>query len=121
LGQLPDDVDDMGDAAVVLFGHNGPPTIDLDEPAPAPAPAASNASLASSNTSTGSKRKSPWWQDFTEVVDVVDGVSMVMAVCNMCKSKLTARSAVGTGHLHRHCDSCKKRQNMLKWFKLGLH
>ena len=51
LGQLPDDVDDMGDAAALLFGNNTAP-INLEEAAPTSGVAASNDndSLASSNT-----------------------------------------------------------------------
>ena len=32
-----------------------------------------------------------------------------VAICKMCKSKLSARSSVGTGHLIRHQKSCRKK------------
>ena len=31
------------------------------------------------------------------------------AICKMCKSKLSARSSAGTGHLIRHQKSCRKK------------
>ncbi|GJN25364.1 hypothetical protein PR202_gb13184 [Eleusine coracana subsp. coracana] len=31
------------------------------------------------------------------------------AICNFCKSRLSASSNGGTGHLRRHINSCKKK------------
>ena len=31
------------------------------------------------------------------------------AICKMCKSRLSARSSAGTGHLIRHQKSCRKK------------
>jgi hypothetical protein len=54
------------------------------------------------------KRKSPVWADFDEVFEEVNGVKIcTKAVCKMCKSTLSARSAASTGHLKRHQKSCR--------------
>ena len=55
LGQLPDDVDDMGDAAALLFGSNAAP-INLEEVAPASGVAASNDNDSLASSSTGKRR-----------------------------------------------------------------
>ncbi|XP_066315499.1 zinc finger BED domain-containing protein RICESLEEPER 2-like [Miscanthus floridulus] len=119
LGQIPDDEDDMGDAAHLLFGRSAPPT-NRDDGADGGAPAASAAagasaaapsdaaSLASSTTGTG-KRRSPVWADFEEVKEVVDGEQVVSAICKLCRHRLSGKSANGTGHLKRHLISCKKK------------
>ncbi|XP_066359016.1 zinc finger BED domain-containing protein RICESLEEPER 2-like [Miscanthus floridulus] len=119
LGQIPNDEDDMGDAAHLLFGRSAPPT-NRDDGADGGAPAASAAagasaaapsdaaSLASSTTGTG-KRRSPVWADFEEVKEVVDGEQVVSAICKLCRHRLSGKSANGTGHLKRHLISCKKK------------
>jgi len=119
LGQIPDDEDDMGDAAHLLFGRSAPPT-NRDDGADGGAPAASAAagasaaapsdaaSLASPTTGTG-KRRSPVWADFEEVKEVVDGEQVVSAICKLCRHRLSGKSANGTGHLKRHLISCKKK------------
>ena len=52
-GQIPDDEDDMGDAAHLLFGRSAAPTDD------AAASAAATSDAASLASSTTSKRRSP--------------------------------------------------------------
>jgi hypothetical protein len=39
----------------------------------------------------------------------VDGEVRVVAICKLCKSRLSGKSANGTGHLKRHMLSCKKK------------
>jgi hypothetical protein len=33
----------------------------------------------------------------------------IIAICRVCKSRLSTRSAAGTGHLIRHHKSCRKK------------
>ena len=114
LGQLPDDVDDMGDAVAVFFGRSAP--IDLDGTAASAAAAVaaatspSDAASLASSTTTG-KRRSPVWADFDEVKETVDGEERVIAICKFCKSRLSAKSAHGTKHLLRHQKSCQKKSD----------
>jgi len=104
LGQLPDDVDDMGDAAAALFGRSGAP-IDLDGAVTGTGVAASSNDATSVTSSTTSKRQSPVWQDFDEVIETVDGIECVIGVCKFYKARLSANSNHGTGHLLRHQKS----------------
>jgi len=104
-GQIPDDEDDMGDAAHLLFGRSAAPT-NRDDAAASAAATSDAASLASSTTS---KRRSPVWANFDEIIETVDGEVRVVAICKLCKSRLSGKSANGTGHLKRHMLSCKKK------------
>ena len=108
LGQLPDDVDDMGDAAALLFGRSAAP-IDGGAAASAAAAATSPSDAASLASSTTGKRRSPVWADFDKVKETVDGEEKVIVICKFCKARLSANSAHGTGHLLRHQKSCKKK------------
>jgi len=107
LGQLPDDVDDMGDVVGLLFGSSVAP-INLEEAVPASGAAASsdNDSLASSSTG---KHRSTVWGDFDEVIENIDGKKRVIGVCKFCKATLSANSNAGIGHLLRHQKSCRKK------------
>jgi hypothetical protein len=46
-------------------------------------------------TSHAGKRKSSVWVDFDEVKE---GDVRIATICKMCKTRLSARSAAGTGH-----------------------
>ena len=63
LGQLPDDVDDMGDAVAALFGVDTTPN-----PGPVSDAAGSNELDSLTSSSTG-KRRSTVWDDFTKVTE----------------------------------------------------
>jgi hypothetical protein len=67
-------------------------------------------STSTDGTSSIGKRKSGVWVDFEEICETVNGNSVRIApICRMCKSRLSARSAAGTGHLIRHQKSCRKK------------
>jgi hypothetical protein len=54
--------------------------------------------------------RSDVWQDMHEVKKVVDGKEVrVGAICMCCKSRLSASSNGGTGHLHQQIKSCKRK------------
>ena len=106
LGQLPDDVDDMGDAAAALFGVDTTPN-----PGPVSDAAGSNELDSLTSSSTG-KRRSAVWDDFTEVTENRNGKKVRIAgICKFCKARLSANSNAGTGHLLRHQKSCKKKSD----------
>ena len=54
---------------------------------------------------------SPVWAHFDEITENVDGEDRVIAVCKICRSRLSANSANGTGHLSRHHKSCQKKSD----------
>jgi hypothetical protein len=106
LGQFPDDVDDMRDAAAALFGvdstHN--PRLVSD--------AAGSNELDSLTSSGTGKHRSVVWDDFTEVTENCNGKKVCIAgICKFCKARLSANSNVGTGHLLRHQKSSKKKSD----------
>ncbi|GJN03479.1 hypothetical protein PR202_ga20931 [Eleusine coracana subsp. coracana] len=48
-----------------------------------------------------------------EVKELQNGkLIRVGAICNFCKTRLSASSNGGTGHLRRHILSCKKKDNV---------
>jgi hypothetical protein len=50
------------------------------------------------------------WQDMKQINNCVGGKEVrVAAICNYCKSCLSAPSTGGTGHLRRHVKACKKK------------
>lgn len=49
------------------------------------------------------------WQHMQRQKVVKDGITHIIAVCNYCKSKLSAASSGGTGHLNRHYKACLTR------------
>jgi hypothetical protein len=50
------------------------------------------------------------WKEMEEVKKVVGGKEVrVGAICNYCKSRLSAASTGGTGHLHWHIRTCKRK------------
>ena len=55
LGQLPDDVDDMGDVAALLFSSNAA-LINLEDAAPASGATTSNDNDSLASSSTGKRR-----------------------------------------------------------------
>jgi len=121
-GLLPEDDDDIRDDAAVLLGidvGSGSAPIDLDggdggggaEPALSTmatgTPVGSN---STDGTSCLSKRKYGVWVDFDEIYETLNGQKVrTAAICKMCKSRLSVRSAAGTGHLIRHQKSCRKK------------
>jgi len=102
--------DDTRADAAALFGIDlgdgsaAPIDVDADGGEGATATVNSNGSAPSvAGTGNTSKRKSPMWADFEEIYEVISGSRIcTKAVCKMCKSTLSARSAAGTGHLKRH-------------------
>jgi hypothetical protein len=61
-------------------------------------------------TSSLGKCKSVVWDDFDEIKEDVNGEMVrTKATCKMCRTTLSARSAVGTGHLIRHQKTCKAK------------
>ena len=72
-------------------------------------------SVGGSSTSTGAKRSrtSGVWQHFDEIIEQgTDGRQVTYARCRMCRTKLSAKSSSGTGHLKRHSESCAKKQGI---------
>jgi hypothetical protein len=56
------------------------------------------------------KRKSSVWVDFEEICETMNGNSVrIAAICRICKSRLSAGSIAGTGHLIRHQKFCRKK------------
>jgi hypothetical protein len=54
--------------------------------------------------------RSDVWQDMDEVKKVIGGKEVrIGAICKVCKSRLSASSNGGTGHLCRHIKSCKRK------------
>ena len=118
-GLVLEDDDDIRDDAAALLGidvGSGSAPIDLDggggaESAPSATaigtPVGSN---STDGTSCLGKRKSGVWVDFDEIYETLNGQKVrTAAICKMCKSRLSARSAAGTGHLIRHQKSCRKK------------
>ena len=106
LGQLPDDVDDMGDTVAALFGVDS-----THNPGPVSVATGSNELDSLTSSSTG-KRQSAVWDDFTEVTENRNGKKVHIAgICKFCKARLSANSNAGTGHLLRHQKSCKKKSD----------
>ncbi|XP_066358323.1 zinc finger BED domain-containing protein RICESLEEPER 1-like [Miscanthus floridulus] len=107
--------DDTRADAAALFGIDlgdssaAPIDVDADGGEGATVTANSNGSAPSvAGTGNNSKRKLPMWADFEEIYEVINGSRIcTKAVCKMCKSTLSARSAAGTGHLKRHQKSCR--------------
>jgi hypothetical protein len=67
---------------------------------------------STNDTSSVGKRKSGVWVDFEEICETVNGnLVQIAAICRMCKSRLSVRSATGTGHLIRHQKSCRKKND----------
>jgi hypothetical protein len=64
-------------------------------------------STATHGTSTGDKRKSAVCVDFHEIKDAND--VRIAAIYKMCRTRMSARSEFGTGHLIRHQRSCRKK------------
>jgi hypothetical protein len=54
--------------------------------------------------------RSDVWQDMDEVKKVIGRKEIrVGTICTVCKSRLSASSNGGTGHLRRHFKSCKRK------------
>jgi hypothetical protein len=54
--------------------------------------------------------RSDVWQDMKEVKKVVSHKeARCNAICNYCKSCLSAPSTRGIGHLHCHIGACKRK------------
>jgi len=121
-GLVPEDDDNICDDDAALLGidvGSGSAQIDLDGgdggggAAPAPSSAATGTPVGSNSTdgiSSVGKRKSGVWVDFDEIYETVNGSQIqTAAMCKIWKSKLSARSSAGTGHLIRHQKSCRKK------------
>jgi hypothetical protein len=114
LGQLTDDVDDMGDVVAALFGVGSSHTAIDPEGAPAGpvSDAAGSNDLDSLTSSSIGKRRSAVWDDFTEVTENRNGKKVrIVGICKFCKARLSANSNAGTRHLLRHLKSYKKKSD----------
>jgi hypothetical protein len=70
----------------------------------------STPSVAAASNGKVGKRKSPVRDDFEEIFETMNGVEIcTKAKYKMCKSTLSARSSVGTGHLKRHQNSYRQK------------
>ena len=107
-GHVPDNVDDAGGADAAAFLGLG----NVTEAAAAPVPPVSE------SQSCGSKRRSPVWDNFDEILD--DKRVRIAAVCKFCRHRLSAKSAAGTGHLLRHQNACKKKADHAKMVQTRL-
>lgn len=119
-GLVPDDEDDIqADAAALLGIDLTSAPVDLSSnptnagggPATATdTPVGSTSTDGGTGTSSVGKRKSTVWVDFDEVFEKVNGSNVrIAAICRMCKTRLSARSSAGTGHLLRHQKACRKK------------
>jgi hypothetical protein len=73
-------------------------------------PVGSTRTNGGTGTSSVGKRKSTVWVDFDEVFKKVNGSNVrIAAICRICKTRLSARSSAGTGHLLRHQKACRKK------------
>ena len=123
-GLAPEDDDDIREDAAVLFGIDvgsgsaALTLIDLDNNGGEGATTTGNPLGSNSNSSTPSvvgnsnvgKRKLPVWANFDEIYETMNGRKIcTKATCKMCKTTLSARSSVGTGHLKRHQKSCRQK------------
>jgi hypothetical protein len=113
-----EDDDDLCEDTATLFGidaGDGPLPIDVDaidgEGGGGTAMVTRIGSTSTHGTSTAGagKRKSAIWVDFDEIKYAND--VRIAAICKMCKTRLSARSAAGTGHLIRHQNSCLKKKD----------
>jgi hypothetical protein len=81
--------------------------------ASASSPVDVNASPTVSMTKTTGRvraSRSDLWQDMDEVKKVIGKKEVrVDAICNVCKSRLSASSNSGTGHLRCHIKACKRK------------
>jgi len=121
-GLVTEDNHDIHDDAAALLGidvGSSSAPIDLDGgdggggAASAPSATATGTPVGSNSTngiSSVGKCKSGVWVDFDEIYETLNGQKVrTAAICKMCKSRLSARSAAGTGHLIRHQKSCRKK------------
>jgi hypothetical protein len=113
-----EDDDDLREDAAALFGIDAgddPLPVDVDaidgEGGGGTMTVTRTGSTSTHGTSTAgaAKRKSTVWVDFDEIKDAND--VRIAAICKMCKTRLSTRSAVGTGHLIRHQNSCLKKKD----------
>lgn len=129
LGQTPDDADDLGADREELFGNGTTHEARTDHgdlagaeqppaactPSPSPAP----------TVRTGRKRRctSDVWDDMDKIFAIEGGREVrVGATCHYRKKDFAARTNIGTGHLSRHRDKCKRlhapgqqRQSVLRY------
>ncbi|KAJ1265998.1 hypothetical protein BS78_08G116900, partial [Paspalum vaginatum] len=129
LGQTPDDADDLGADGEGLFSGSTTHEARIDPGDGAGAeqsPAAGTPSPSSAPTvNKGRKRRctSDVWDDMDKIFTIEGGREVrVGATCHYCKKDFAARTNIGTGHLSRHRDRCKRlhaprqqRQSMLRY------
>jgi hypothetical protein len=116
-GLVPKDDDDIHEDVVALLGINvgsgsAPINLDVGDGGGGAAMATGTriGSISIDGTSSVGKRKSGVWAYFEDICETVNGNSVrIAAICRMCKSRLSARSATSTGHLIRHQKSCRKK------------
>ena len=108
-----EDDDDIREDAAALFGidlgdgdGSQPDPINLDADGDGGVEA-STETHGISTTRTG-KNKSAVWEYFHEIKE---NKVRVAAICKHCRTRYTARSAAGIGHLRRHMKSCMAKHN----------
>jgi hypothetical protein len=110
-GLVPDDEDDIqADAAALLGIDLTCALVDLSS-----VPVDLSSTLVGSTSTDGGtgtscvgKRKSTVWVDFDEIFEKVNGSNVrTVAICRMCKTRLSARSSTSTGHLLRYQKACR--------------
>jgi hypothetical protein len=107
------DVDQIP-TAVMNSGRAGLGSSDAAAGASASSPVDVNVRATASTAKTMRNRArascSDVWQDMDEVKKVIDGKEVrVGTICKCCKSRLSASSNGGTGHLRQHIKACKRK------------
>jgi hypothetical protein len=117
-GLVPNDEYDIPVDAATLLSidlSSAPVNVDVGDGGGGPAtatstPVGSTSIDGGTGTSSVGKHKSSVWVDFDEIFEKVNGSNVRTAtICRMCKTTLSARSSVGTGHLLRHQKACRKK------------
>jgi hypothetical protein len=98
---------DLGDANV----GSQPETIEIDGDNEGGVAASTGTNTHGTSTTSGAStsKKSDVWGYFHEIKE---GNTHVAAICKHCRSRYTAHSAIGTGHLQRHMKSCMSKHNV---------
>nr|ADB85335.1 putative transposon protein [Phyllostachys edulis] len=65
--------------------------------------------LSMDNNIGGSRRRTNCWKHMTWSQEIQDDQTVEFVTYNYCKAKLTAPTAVGTGHLNRHYKACLRK------------
>jgi hypothetical protein len=106
------DHNDAEDARCFILDNSADAAVNLDAKIDPVAGGTGTGSMSPTNESTvegdrARKKRSKAWNDFTEVIDLVNGKRVrVSAICIHCKAIFSTKFSGGTGHLLRHVDTC---------------